>query len=117
MHDFFFYTWLRVVKICFFRLDRLQLGLRGCRRRETTNKMAQELIGVFLFSDWLKPREALGARLRYFDRADRAVQNGGTFHAFGKKDLAQLVPKKNTARTDDVCYLKNIFQTKHRFVS
>ena len=42
--------------------------------------MAQELIGVFLFSDWLKPREALGARLRYFDRA---VQNGGTFHAFG----------------------------------
>lgn len=106
MHDFFFQTWLRVVKICFFRLDRLQLSLRGCTRRETTNKMAQELIGVFLFSDWLKPREALRAKLRYFDRA---VQNGGTFHAFGKKDLAQLVPKKNTARTDEFCYLKNIF--------
>ena len=60
MHDFFFQTWLRVVKICFFRLDRRQLSLRGCSRRETTNKMAQELIGVFLFSDWLKPREAPG---------------------------------------------------------
>ena len=86
MHDFFFYTWLRVVKICFVRLDRLQLSPLGCTRRETTNKMRQELICVFLFSDWLKPREALGARLRYFDRA---VQNDGTFRAFGKNDLVQ----------------------------